>query len=200
MKMRMSADAGRDHGRRQRPRLQVRAATSKSALDDAYSGLRELLSQFRKPHGSARPAACAGEPGRRVPRPHRHHHRATATTSPTSACRWITRSQVFYIIQEALANVTRHSGASQVTLTLEQRGNVLRGDGGRQRLRLLRRGQPARQLRRASRPAPAPRAVHHARARPSVSAGASRSRTWPRAGHAVRLVFPAPRQARGPQP
>ncbi len=63
------------------------------ALDDAYRAAARTAVAVSQPHGSARPAACPGKPGRRLPRPHRHHHRVLTITSPTCACRWIRRSR-----------------------------------------------------------------------------------------------------------
>jgi len=92
----------------------------KSALDDAYSGLRELLSQFRKrmdPLGLLHALESLAD---------EFHDRTGITIEYCNHLTDLSLSvdhevQVFYIIQEALANVTRHSGASQVKLTLEQR-------------------------------------------------------------------------------
>lgn len=92
----------------------------KSALDDAYSGLRELLSQFRKrmdPLGLLHGLENLAD----------EFHDRTGVT--IEYCNHITdlhlsvdqEIQVFYIVQEALANVTRHSGATEVKLTLEQK-------------------------------------------------------------------------------
>jgi two-component system nitrate/nitrite sensor histidine kinase NarX len=95
----------------------------KNALDDAYAGLRELLSQFRKrmdPLGLVHALENLAD---------EFHSRTGITIEYCSHITDLSLSvdhevQVFYIIQEALANVTRHSGASQVRLTLEQRGNA----------------------------------------------------------------------------
>jgi two-component system nitrate/nitrite sensor histidine kinase NarX len=92
----------------------------KSALDDAYAGLRELLTQFRKrmdPLGLLHALESLADEFR------------SRTGITIEYCNHITdlrlsvdqEVQVFYIIQEALANVTRHSGATLVKLTLEQR-------------------------------------------------------------------------------
>lgn len=94
----------------------------KNALDGAYSGLRELLSQFRKrmdPLGLLHALENLAD----------EFHDRTGVT--IEYCNHITdlhlsvdqEIQVFYIVQEALANVTRHSGATEVKLTLEQKGD-----------------------------------------------------------------------------
>jgi two-component system, NarL family, nitrate/nitrite sensor histidine kinase NarX len=93
----------------------------KNALDDAYGGLRDLLSQFRKrmdPLGLLHALENLAD---------EFHDRTGITIEYCNHVTELSLSvdqevQVFYIIQEALANVTRHSGASQVQLTLEQRG------------------------------------------------------------------------------
>lgn len=95
----------------------------KSALDEAYSGLRELLTQFRKrmdPLGLVHALENLAD---------EFHARTGITIEycnhiPDLSLAVDLEVQVFYIIQEALANVTRHSGASLVRLTLEQRDNT----------------------------------------------------------------------------
>lgn len=94
----------------------------KTALDDAYSGLRDLLTHFRKrmdPLGLLHALENLGD---------EFHDRTGVTIEYCNHVLDLNLSvdqemQVFHIIQEALANVTRHSGASEVKLTLEQIGD-----------------------------------------------------------------------------
>jgi two-component system, NarL family, nitrate/nitrite sensor histidine kinase NarX len=91
----------------------------KSAVDEAYAGLRDLLSHFRKrmdPLGLLHALEKLGDD---------FHDRTGITIEYCNHVLDLSLTvdqemQVFHVIQEALANVMRHSGASAVKLTLEQ--------------------------------------------------------------------------------
>ncbi|MBI3524815.1 MAG: GAF domain-containing protein [Betaproteobacteria bacterium] len=92
------------------------------ALDDAYLRLRELLTQFRSTmdplgllHSLDNVAADFME---RTGITLQYRNRITDLRLTVDQ-----EAQVFYIIQEALANVARHSGATQASLTLEGSGD-----------------------------------------------------------------------------
>jgi two-component system, NarL family, nitrate/nitrite sensor histidine kinase NarX len=102
-----------------RDRACAYAIDVKNAVDEAYSGLRDLLSHFRKrmdPLGLLHALENLGD----------EFHDRTGIT--IEYCNHVLdldltvdqEMQAFHIIQEALANVMRHSGASAVKLTLEQ--------------------------------------------------------------------------------
>jgi two-component system, NarL family, nitrate/nitrite sensor histidine kinase NarX len=106
-----------------RDRACAYAIDVKSAVDEAYSGLRDLLSHFRKrmdPLGLLHALENLGD----------EFHDRTGIT--IEYCNHVLdldltvdqEMQAFHIIQEALANVMRHSGASAVQLTLEQGKDV----------------------------------------------------------------------------
>jgi two-component system nitrate/nitrite sensor histidine kinase NarX len=105
----------------------------KSALDEAYSGLRDLLTHFRKrmdPLGLLHALESLGD---------EFHDRTGITIEycnhvPDLNLTVEQEMQTFHIIQEALANVTRHSRATLVRLTLEQCGGfyeVMVDDNGK---------------------------------------------------------------------
>lgn len=103
------------------------------AVDDAYRQLRELLVQFRSrmhPLGLHHALADVA----------RHFQDRTGITleyrNRVADLRLSVdqEAQVFFIVQEALANVGRHSGATRATLTLEGSGDhyvVTIDDNGR---------------------------------------------------------------------
>jgi two-component system nitrate/nitrite sensor histidine kinase NarX len=92
------------------------------ALDDAYGHLRELLVQFRSrmdPMGlqhALQGLACGFQ--ERTGISLRYENRLTDLRLEPEK-----ESQVFHILQEALANVARHSGATQASMTLEAAGD-----------------------------------------------------------------------------
>ncbi|MEI8162780.1 MAG: ATP-binding protein [Betaproteobacteria bacterium] len=92
------------------------------ALDDAYGHLRELLVQFRSrmdPMGlehALHGLACGFQ--ERTGIPLRYDNQLTDLRLAPEQ-----ESQVFHIVQEALANVARHSGATEASLTLEAAGD-----------------------------------------------------------------------------
>ena len=92
------------------------------ALDDAYGHLRELLVQFRSrmdPMGllhALQGMACGFK--ERTGISLRYENRITDLRLVPEQ-----ESQIFHILQEALANVARHSGATEARLTLEPAGD-----------------------------------------------------------------------------
>ncbi|MFA4970905.1 MAG: GAF domain-containing protein, partial [Sulfuritalea sp.] len=103
------------------------------ALDEAYGHLRELLVQFRSrmdPMGlqhALQGLACGFQ--ERTGIMLRYDNRLTDLRLAPEQ-----ESQVFHILQEALANVARHSGATEASLTLEAAGdyyNATIEDNGR---------------------------------------------------------------------
>ncbi len=92
------------------------------ALDDAYGHLRELLVQFRSrmdPMGlqhALHGLACGFQ--ERTGIALRYDNRLTDLRLAPEQ-----ESQVFHILQEALANVARHSGATEASMTLEAAGD-----------------------------------------------------------------------------
>lgn len=92
------------------------------ALDDAYGHLRELLVQFRSrmdPMGlehALRGLACGFQ--ERTGIKLRYDNRLTDLRLEPDK-----ESQVFHILQEALANVARHSGATEASMILEAAGD-----------------------------------------------------------------------------
>ena len=92
------------------------------ALDDAYGHLRELLVQFRSrmdPMGlqhALHGLACGFQ--ERTGIALRYDNRLTDLRLAPEQ-----ESQVFHILQEALANVGRHSGATEASMTLEAAGD-----------------------------------------------------------------------------
>ena len=92
------------------------------ALDDAYGHLRELLVQFRSrmdPMGlehALQGLACGFQ--ERTGITLRYDNRLTDLRLEPEK-----ESQVFHILQEALANVARHSGATEASMTLEASGD-----------------------------------------------------------------------------
>jgi two-component system nitrate/nitrite sensor histidine kinase NarX len=103
------------------------------ALDEAYRQLRELLGQFRNrmdPMGlQAALARLANEFLDRTGIALNFRSRVSDLRLSVDQ-----EAQVFFIVQEALANVGRHSGATQATLTLDGDGDhyvVTVDDNGR---------------------------------------------------------------------
>ena len=92
------------------------------ALDDAYGHLRELLVQFRSrmdPMGLQHSLhALARGFQERTGIALRYDNRLTDLRLAPEQ-----ESQVFHILQEALANVGRHSGATEASMTLEAAGD-----------------------------------------------------------------------------
>ncbi|MCF8177106.1 MAG: GAF domain-containing protein [Sulfuritalea sp.] len=92
------------------------------ALDDAYAHLRELLVQFRSrmdPMGlehALNGLACGFK--ERTGIVLTYQNRLTDLRLAPEQ-----ESQVFHILQEALANVARHSGATRASMTLEASGD-----------------------------------------------------------------------------
>jgi two-component system nitrate/nitrite sensor histidine kinase NarX len=92
------------------------------ALDDAYGHLRELLVQFRSrmdPMGleHALQGLTCGFQERTGIFLRYVNHLTDLRLEPEK------ESQVFHILQEALANVARHSGATEASMTLEASGD-----------------------------------------------------------------------------
>jgi len=92
------------------------------ALDDAYGHLRELLAQFRSrmdPMGlqNALQGMACGFQERTGIALHYDNRLTDLRLAPEQ------ESQVFHILQEALANVARHSGATEASMTLEAAGD-----------------------------------------------------------------------------
>jgi two-component system nitrate/nitrite sensor histidine kinase NarX len=103
------------------------------ALDDAYGHLRELLVQFRSrmdPMGlehALQGLACGFQERTGISLRY-VNHLTDLRLEPEK------ESQVFHILQEALANVARHSGATEASMTLEASGdyyNATVEDNGR---------------------------------------------------------------------
>lgn len=92
------------------------------AIADAYSQLRELLAQFRNrmdPMGlQTALARLANNFHDRTGIALDYRHRVADLRLTVDQ-----EAQVFFIVQEALANVGRHSGATQASLTLEGAGD-----------------------------------------------------------------------------
>lgn len=89
------------------------------ALDDAYSSLRELLTQFRN---RMDPLGLVHALEEIADRFHDRHGIALEFVNriPDLNLTVDQEVQVFHIVQEALANVVRHSGARHARLCLEQ--------------------------------------------------------------------------------
>jgi len=118
MKMRMALlqDALADG---QPERADKYAGDVSQALDDAYTGLRQLITQYRNRmdplgllHALAEMSSAFQE---RTGIALDYDNRIMDLNLSVDQ-----EAQVFYIIQEALANVVRHSGASRAGLLLEQ--------------------------------------------------------------------------------
>ena len=92
------------------------------ALDDAYGHLRELLVQFRSrmdPMGlehALQGLVCGFQERNGISL--RYENKITDLRLVPEQ-----ESQIFHILQEALANVARHSGATEASLTLEAAGD-----------------------------------------------------------------------------
>jgi two-component system nitrate/nitrite sensor histidine kinase NarX len=92
------------------------------ALDDAYGPLRELLVQFRSRmdpmglHHALQGLACGFQERTGIVL-HYDNRLTDLRLEPEK------ESQVFHILQEALANVARHSGATEARMTLEAAGD-----------------------------------------------------------------------------
>jgi two-component system nitrate/nitrite sensor histidine kinase NarX len=121
MKMRLAmmqeALDGADTGRAQKF-----AGDMKQALDAAYTGLRALLAQFRNrmdPLGLLHALqTLARDFYDRTGIDLEYENRLVDLNLGVEE-----EAQVFHIIQEALANVVRHSGATKACLTVDQRGD-----------------------------------------------------------------------------
>jgi len=96
------------------------AADAKGALDAAYAGLRELLSQFRNrmdPLGLLHALdALARDFLDRTGIELDYDNRVSDLNLSVED-----EAQVFHIVQEALANVVRHAGATRARLTVDLR-------------------------------------------------------------------------------
>ncbi|MCF8149697.1 MAG: GAF domain-containing protein [Burkholderiaceae bacterium] len=121
MKMRMAMlnDAIADQ---EMDRTAKYAGDVSQALDDAYAHLRELLVQFRSrmdPMGleHALNGLACGFKERTGILLHYQNRLTDLRITPEQ------ESQVFHILQEALANVARHSGATRASMTLEASGD-----------------------------------------------------------------------------
>jgi two-component system nitrate/nitrite sensor histidine kinase NarX len=135
MKMRMALlqDALRDEGKESDAGAGKYANDIGQALDEAYSQLRALLTQFRNrmdPMG-LQPALVrlAENFLDRTGIALEYQNRVADLRLSVDQ-----EAQVFFIVQEALANVGRHSGATQASLTLEGSGDhyvVTVDDNGR---------------------------------------------------------------------
>lgn len=93
------------------------------ALESAYSGLRELLTQFRHrmdPRGlvPALQDLLAGASRKIEARVDFVNHTQGLNLTPDQEV------QVFHIVQEALANICKHSSARNIELSIEQSGDV----------------------------------------------------------------------------
>ncbi|MFO1361269.1 MAG: histidine kinase [Burkholderiales bacterium] len=96
----------------------------RQALDTAYGDLRELLGQFRSrmdplglvPALERLPETFADRTGIAL---------QFANEVPDLALTADQEVQVYHIVQEALANVTRHSGARRARLALRERGDEI---------------------------------------------------------------------------
>jgi len=98
------------------------AADMQEALGEAYADLRELLAQFRSrmdPMGLAHAlqGIAAGFEDRTGIALALENRLAELNLSVDE------EANVFHIVQEALANVARHSGAKRARLVMEQRGD-----------------------------------------------------------------------------
>ncbi len=118
MKMRMALlqDALRDA---QAERADKYAGDVSQALDDAYTGLRQLITQYRNRMDPLGLTHALTEMAARFP------ERTGIDIEFDDKIVDFNLSvdqeaQVFYIVQEALANIVRHSGADLARLTLEQ--------------------------------------------------------------------------------
>lgn len=135
MKMRMALlqDALRDRDDDGDESVNRYAGDVGQALDEAYSQLRELLSQFRNrmdPMGLQQALTrLASDFQDRTGIALEYRNRLADLRLVLDQ-----EAQVFFIVQEALANVGRHSGATQARLTLEGAGDhyvVTVDDNGR---------------------------------------------------------------------
>ncbi len=92
------------------------------ALDDAYTGLRQLLTQFRNRMDPLGLLHALGELATNFPE--RTGIALDYINSISDLHLGVDQeAQVFYIVQEALANVVRHSGASRARLLLDKANN-----------------------------------------------------------------------------
>ena len=119
MRMAMLTDAIAD---RQLDKTAKYAGDVSQALDDAYGHLRELLVQFRSrmdPMGlhHSLQGLAVGFRERTGIVLHYDNRLTDLRLEPEK------ESQVFHILQEALANVARHSGATEAHMTLEAAGD-----------------------------------------------------------------------------
>lgn len=118
MRLKLMHDALAEENNRQARKY---ADDMKQALDAAYAGLRELLSQFRNrmdPLGllHALDTVTRDFYDRTGIELEYANEVIDFNLSPEQ------EAQVFHIVQEALANIVRHSGASRAKLTVSARG------------------------------------------------------------------------------
>ena len=106
--------------REEKPQALKFASDVQIALEGAYADLRELLSQFRSRMDPLGLVHAFGELAANF------HDRTGVTLEIQNRIADLDLTvdeevQVFHIIQEALANVVRHSGAKSARLTMEKR-------------------------------------------------------------------------------
>jgi len=173
------------------------ATDLQDALGEAYADLRELLAQFRSrmdPLGLAHALAgiAAGFEDRTGVALAFENRLADLNLGVDE------EAHVFHILQEALTNVGRHSGATRARLVLEERGGeyafTVEDDG----VGFFTMGQPADGQGEA-------RLRHHLgvnimRERAQRLAGRIEISNLPRRGARVRLLLPADPAARVPAP
>jgi two-component system nitrate/nitrite sensor histidine kinase NarX len=109
----------------QKPRALKLATEVQQALDDAYADLRELLSQFRNRMDPLGRVHALQELQVKF---HDRTGIALAFDNRTTDLDLSVEdeAQVFHIMQEALANVARHSGAKRARITMELAGGEYR--------------------------------------------------------------------------
>ncbi len=165
------------------------ASDVSQAVDEAYRQLRELLVQFRSrmdPMGLQQALAGIAK------------NYQDRTGIELEYCNRVAdlrlsvdqEAQVFFIVQEALANVSRHSGATRARLTLEGAGDyyvVTIEDNGRGNPNFTPRADPAGEM---------PQLRDHfglsiMRERARLIGGRVEVANLPEGGFRVRLTFPA---------
>ena len=119
-------------------------------------------------HRPARPRPCAGGAGDALPRTQHHRAGYTNTGAPLSLLSDEVQTEVFHIVQEALANIERHSQGAPCPAEHRRRAAGLRAARRRRR----HRSAPGR---RAVRRRLALRHRHHERGAPSACAASSAS-------------------------
>jgi two-component system nitrate/nitrite sensor histidine kinase NarX len=160
----------------------------RQALDTAYGDLRELLGQFRSrmdplglvPALERLPETFADRTGIAL---------EFANEVPDLALTADQEVQVYHIVQEALANVTRHSGAKRVRLALRDRDGELEVTVEDDGLGFFALGSPAGHFDEH------PNLRHHLgigimRERAQRLGGRIEIANLPQGGARVRLVFP----------